>query len=135
MAVDPTGLRADLLALCESPPASIALCATDWADAVGDYAAAVVPASTTVAAAATALDTSIAAALALSGGAVATALDAAYQTFAGAVFGGMPGGSPSAPASAPGWAAQLLIPQVTHGDGADAFRDLIDTWFTSSGWS
>lgn len=135
MAVDPTGLRADLLSLFQAPPLTIALCATDWADAMGSYAAAVVPVSTTVAAAQAVLDVDVAAALALSGAAVAIALDAAYLTFAGAVFGGMVGGSPAAPAGPPGWPAQLAITQNSHGDGADAFRDMLDTWFTSTGWT
>jgi hypothetical protein len=137
MSVDPTGLRADLLTLFQSPPASIALCATDWADAIGAYAADVVPISTIVAAAQATLETATAAAFALPYPGSATALDAAYIAFAATVFGGMVAPAPpnAAPAGPPGWVAQLLIPQSSHGSAADVFRDLVDGWFTSTGWT
>ncbi len=138
MAVDATGLRADLLTLFQAPPATRALCGTDWGNAVGDYAAGVVPISTTVAAAAAVLGTSMASAFALTPVAtLAAALDTAFVTFGTSVFGGMvvPAPPNAAPVAPPGWAAQLAIEISTHELAADAYRDLINDWFTSSGWT
>lgn len=132
MTVDAAQLRTDLLAFFIAPPATSALCATEWGTIMEDYATPVVPPSATVAAAAVTLEAAMAAAFLTP--AAAAALDTAFAAFAATVFGGMPPMSPAAP-TAPGWAATLLVTAATHDAGADNFRDFINVWFTSTGWS
>jgi hypothetical protein len=133
MAVDAAGLEDDLETLFAAPPATIALCAADWADAVEAYATGVVPPSAAVAAAAATLEGAMVTAFGTP--AAGPGLDTAFVTFAATVFGGMPPMSPAAPAGPPGFPAAFLVPAATHAEGAANFKVLIDVWFTSTGWS
>jgi hypothetical protein len=102
-------------------------CAQGWADAVGSYAAGLLPVSTTVPAATTALAAALQSAFeSLSAG---SAVDDAFAAFAVAVaagqlplFTGVPPGSPL------GVVAQLSDPQETHALAAALFTALIDGW-------
>ncbi len=135
MAVDKSGLDADLLAFFSDPPLPTDECATAWADAMGAYAAGVVPPSTTVVAATATLEGAVESAL--NGVTTPVDMDTAFQAFAVTVFGGMP---PPPPAKIPApvgilFATPLATPSLTHAAGATKFADFIDTWFTSSGWT
>ena len=135
MSVDKSGLDADLLAFFSDPPLPVGECATAWADAMGAYAAGVVPLSITVVAATAALETAVASALAQP--VAAPAMDTAFQAFAVTIFGGMP---PPPPAKIPAptgiaFATPLASPSAPHALGASKFADFLDTWFTSSGWT
>ena len=120
-------LQSDLEALFAAPPATIAQCAQAWADATSSYASAIVPPSTTVAAAGATLSTALAAAFALPS--AAAAMDAAFLAFATAVGLGMAGYTPVPPPAPLGVAAQIAGPKpTTHAAAATAFATLIDTW-------
>jgi hypothetical protein len=128
MPLNPTGLETDLLALFSNPPATRSACAQEWADAMQAYASGVIPASTTVAAAAAVLKTSLEAAFALP--AAGAAVDTAFQVFAATVGTGMlPGWVATPPPAPPGFPAQLASPHpATHALAATAFKNLIDVW-------
>jgi hypothetical protein len=120
-------LQSALETLFGAPPATAAECAQAWADAVGSYAAAIVPASTTVSAAAEALAAPLQSAFESS--AAAQAFDAAFTSFAATLAAGMAPAFAGVPPPAPlGVAAQLSVTQDTHAAGASAFAALIDTW-------
>ena len=128
MPLDPAGLKTDLEALASSPSATVALCAADWADAVADYAAAVVPASSQVATAAATLQTALEAAF--SSGAAAAPMETAFAAFGVTVGAGMaPAFVATPPASPVGFAGLFTAPYpTTHSDAATGVRDAIDTW-------
>lgn len=128
MPLNPASLQSSLESLFAHPPASGAECAQAWANAIQDYAAAIVPVSTTVAAAAPALKSELEAAFASSS--AATGFDGAFANFAAAVAVGMlPAFAGTPPPSPLNIAGQLDIPQPTHAAAAAAFTALIDAWF------
>jgi hypothetical protein len=128
MPLNPSALQSSLESLFASPPATRALCAQAWADAIQGYAAAVVPASTTVTAACAALATALESAFALPS--AAAAFDAAFAALAVTVAGGMLPAFTGAPPPSPlGIAALLAGTQATHAAAAAAFASLVDTWF------
>lgn len=128
MPLDAVTLQSDLEALFAEPPASGAACAGLWAAAMLDYAAAVVPPSTTVSAAAQTLATALASAFASP--TAAPAFDAAFAAFAASVGLGMaPAFAPTPPAAPLGVGDLLVGSQPTHGAAAAAFAALIDEWF------
>lgn len=109
------------------PPASSAGCAQAWADALQSYAAGIIPASTTVAAAATTLSSALAGAFTAPD--AAPGMESAFLAFAVAVGGGMVGFVPTPPPAPVGFASQFAGPKpATHADAAAAFASLIDTW-------
>lgn len=123
----PAGLSSDLEALAADPPDTAAGCAQAWADAMETYAAGIVPASTTVSAAAAAL------AAALTGAfearPAAALLETAFLTFATTVGGGMAGFTPTPPPGPVGFVALFAGPNATtHAAGAAAMSGIIDTW-------
>jgi hypothetical protein len=128
MPLNPAALQSSLASLFASPPATRAACAQAWADAVNGYAAAIVPASTTVAAGVAALSSALASAFAAPS--AASPFDAAFAAFAVTVAGGMlptfTGVPPAAPLNVAG---QLATEQPTHAAAAAAWASLIDTWF------
>lgn len=131
MSLDPAGLKTDIEALASSPPATIALCATAWADAMGAYAADVVPASTTVASATATLDAALALAFDNTDEATtAAAMETAFATFATSVGAGMaPAFVATPPPGLVGFAALMVPPfPSTHSEAAEDVRDIIDAW-------
>ncbi len=128
MPLDAVTLQSDLEGLFVSPPPSAGACAGLWAAAMLDYAAAVVPPSTTVSAAAEALAGALTGAF---GSAVtATDVDVAFAAFAATVGAGMaPAFAPTPPASPLGIAELLVGSQPTHAAAAAGFAALIDEWF------
>lgn len=127
MSLDTAGLQSDLLALFQAPPATALGCGTAWGDALEAYASGVVPASTTVSAAAVTLRSSLAAAFATP--AAAALFDAAFAAFAVTVAAGMLPLFTGVPPAAPlGVAALLVLTQPTHAAAAAVFAGLIDTW-------
>jgi hypothetical protein len=106
-------LQNELEALFEAPPASAASCAGLWAAAMLDYAADVVPASTTVSTAAETLATALDAAFASP--TAPADFDAAFTAFAASVGGGMaPAFAATPPALPLGIGALLVESQPTH---------------------
>jgi hypothetical protein len=128
MPLAPPILQSALEALFAEPPLLVAECAEAWAQAMADYAAGVVPVSTTVAAAASSLATALAAAFATP--VAAPAFDAAMTAFAVTVGSGMLPAFVAVPPPAPlGVAALLAASQPTHAAAAAAFSAQIDAWF------
>lgn len=128
MPVDAVTLQSELEALFAEPPPSADECAGLWAAALLDYAADVVPASTTVPAAAEALAGALSTAFASED--AAPGVDAAFASFAAAVGAGMAPAFAATPPAEPLGIADLLIgSQPTHAAAAAAFAALIDEWF------
>lgn len=127
MPLAPPVLQSALEALFAEPPLLVAECAEAWGQAMASYATAVVPVSTTVAAAAASLTTALAAAFATP--VAAPAFDAAFGVFGASVAAGMLPLFTGAPPAAPlGIATLLAASQPTHAAAAAAFTAQIDTW-------
>jgi len=129
MALNLANLQADIEALAENPGDTIAACAQQWAEAVGSYASGVVPASTTVATAQTALQAALTAAFATP--AAAAAMELAFTAFATTVALGMVGaGFTGVPPPGPvGFAAQFAgAKPTTHAQAGQQLGTLIDAW-------
>lgn len=130
MPLELAGLKDDLEAFFADPPTTSEGCATKWADAVGAYAAGIVPPSTTVSAARDALEGAVLGAIGAP--AVAPGMEAAFAAFAVAVGSGQAGFVPTPPPAPVGFATALLPPfPTTHADAAGRWGDLINDWLTS----
>ena len=129
MPLNPSSLQSSLQSLFASPPGTRAACGQAWADAVKGYAASIVPASTTVNAAASTLASSLASAFAAPS--AASGFDAAFAAFATTVGTGMAaaGFTGTHPASPLNVASLLSSTRPTHAAAAAAFSSLIDAWF------
>lgn len=128
MPLNPSALQSSLESLFATPPGTRAACAQSWADAVNGYGAAIVPASTTVAAGGAALASALASAFAAPS--AASPFDAAFAAFAVTVAGGMLPAFTGVPPAAPLNSASLLgTTQPTHAAAAAAWASLIDAWF------
>lgn len=128
MPVDAVTLQSELEGLFTKPPPTADACAGLWAAALLDYAADVVPASTTVPAAAEALAGALTTAFASAD--AAPGVDAAFAAFAASVGAGMAPAFAATPPAAPLGIAELLVgSQPTHAAAAAAFAALIDEWF------
>lgn len=124
------GLKSELEAFFAEPPATHAGCAAKWADAMGAYAAGIVPPSTTVSTARDALEAAVLAAITTP--AAGPGMEAAFAAFAGTVGGGMVGFTPTPPAAPVGFVTALLPPfPETHAAAATKWGDLINDWLTS----
>ena len=142
MSLDTSGLTSDLDALFANPPcvlvgdlvdvaASRAACAAAWASTMQHYAVAVVPVSSTVVAAAAALDGALASAFAsdASWAELAADVDSAFVAFAAAVGTGMlPAYIATPPVGAPGFFAGIGASLPTHADAASYWSGKIDLW-------
>lgn len=131
MALDPAGLDVDLEALASSPGATIAACATLWADATESYAAAIEPPSTGVSSAAAALETALVSAFGNSDAAsTASAMEAAFAQFAATVGAGMaPAFTATPPPGEVGFAGLFAPPfPATHAEAAADVSSAIDAW-------
>lgn len=127
MALLLSALTAGLESVAADPPATEALCAVDWADAVEAYAIGIVPPSTTVVAAAAVLSIALTAAFNLA--AAAPAMETGFATFALAVGGGMAGFVSTPPPGIVGFVAQFAGPKpTTHAAAATAVGGIIDIW-------
>jgi hypothetical protein len=123
-------LQSALEALFAEPPLLVAECAEAWAQAMADYAAGVVPVSTTVSAAATSLSTALAGAFAKP--VAAPDVDAAFGVFSASVAAGMLPLFTGAPPPAPlGIATLLAASQPTHAAAAAAFATHIHQWMVT----
>lgn len=111
-------LASKLQAAFEQPASTAATCARQWADAVRDYAAPIVPPSTTVAAAADALAASLVSAFGTL--AAVPAMESGFASFGVAVGGGMAGFTPVPPSGLVGFAAQFAgpVPQTSEAAAA-----------------
>lgn len=124
-----SSLLADkLAALFADPPPDAAACGRAWGDAVKDYAADLVPPSTAVDSAASALGADLGAAFATP--AAIGAMEGAFSTFGATVAAGQAPTFTGAPPSGPvGFAAQFAGPKPeTHGEAASAIAGRIDVW-------
>lgn len=121
-------LQASLTQLATHPGADVPACAQAWASAVRDYAAAVVPLSTTVAAAGLTLQSQLTAAFAVRPSA-APAMESAFLAFATAVGLGMAGYVPAPPPGPIGLAALFTQPYpTTSALAAQGLATAIDAW-------
>lgn len=128
MPLNPASLQSALETLFAEPPMTAAECAQAWADAVGDYASGIIPASTTVPAATTALMAALQAAF--ESPSAPTDFDLAFTAFAATVGAGMlPAFSAVPPAAPLGVATLLATSSPTHAVAAASFASLIDVWF------
>lgn len=121
-------LQTDLADLAASPGATYAECAEAWASAIGSYASSVVPASTTVAAAQSALTGLLLAAFQTTN--AAPLMESAFTAFALTVGGGMAPAFVAVPPPAPvGFATKFTGPNpTTHAEAGQSLGTLIDTW-------
>lgn len=127
MALNLAALEAGLESVASSPPATSALCAEAWADAIEAYALAIVPASTTVSLAAIALASDFLSAF--TSGNAAPVMELALAQFAITVGGGMAGFIATPPPGPVGFAAEFAPPfPATHAAAAASVGALIDTW-------
>lgn len=129
MALNLATLQSDIASLAESPGATIADCAGQWADAMQAYAGGVVPATTSAAAASATLEAALVAAFAQP--AAAAAMEAAFLAFATTIGVGMAGaGFTGLPPAGPvGFAAQFAGPKpATHAAAGQQIGSLIDMW-------
>jgi hypothetical protein len=128
MPLDTTELFDGLLDVAANPGPDIPTCAQQWADAVEAYATAIVPASTTVSTAASALKSDLEVAFAVPLGA-APLMETAFATFATTVGTGMAPAFTATPPPGPvGFATQFALFPATHALAATALTNLIDAW-------
>jgi hypothetical protein len=131
MPVNPTTLANRLASNFAHPGPSFAACAQQWADAMVDYVAAMVPPSTTASAAGASLQGALAEAFAAPGGAV-PGMEQGFSAFALTLAGGMaPAFTGTPPASQVGFATLFggLIP--THAAAGARVAGLIHAWFVT----
>lgn len=130
MPLNIAGLQSALSSQFANPASSSSGCAQQWADAMTQYAAAVVPPSLTVSAAGSALAASLVVAFATP--AAAPGMESAFAAFAASVGAGMAPAFVGAPPPRPvGFASQFLLPSPTHAAAAASIAALIDGWARS----
>lgn len=120
-------VKADLVDDLESrlsdPPPTADECAAELAQAVGAYAADIIPASTTVASAAATLETALKSAYAQPSAIAPT--ESAFTAFASTVGSGMAGFTAVPPSGPVGFAT---MDASTRSGAFEALADKIDTW-------
>lgn len=127
MALNTAALTAQLTSLFTSPPDNIAGCASAWASAMQSYSASIVPASTTVSAAATALESALAAAFVNNGSpSMLATMEAAFASFAATVGGGMTGFTATPPPGPVGFAS--IGTQADNATAASTWTTDINSW-------
>lgn len=128
MPLNTPGLESALVTLAANPPPTVGGCAAAWANAMGTYANAIVPPSTTVAAAVSALQSALT--TAFGSPAAAPGMESAFAAFATTVGGGMaPAFVATPPPSPVGFAAQFAgTKPATHAAAGAQLRTKIDTW-------
>lgn len=128
MPLDPGALSSGIEEVASDPPPTSAECAQAWADAVGDFAAGVVPPSTAVSAAVTTLAGALATAFASP--AAAAGMESAFTAFGATVGGGMAPAFVATPPPGPVGFATLFAAghPATHAAAAAGISGIIDTW-------
>lgn len=127
MALNAPGLASSLSTLFTSPPNNINGCATSWANAMQSYAVAIVPASITVTAAATALDAELQSIFPNNNSpSMIPQLETAFANFATVVGSGMVGFTATPPPGLVGFAS--IGNQASTGAAALVWAALIDAW-------
>ena len=128
MPLVPANLQSDLQSISARPGATALDCAALWADTITAYAAAVVPPSTTSAAAGSALQASLASAFATL--AAAPLMDIALTTFAATLGAGMAPAFVAVPPPAPiGFATLFAEPYPSTAEAfAVKLSTAVDTW-------
>jgi len=133
MTLNKATLKSDLEDIAVNPPATTALCAKAWADAVGAYVTDLTPPPTpaSITAATAALEAALLSAFGTS--AAAAPMDAAFTTFGAALGTGMLPAFIATPPSNPVGFATLFTPPfpTTHSAAAQAMADAIHTWTTT----
>lgn len=123
-------LASDIESASESPGETAAACAQTWATLMGTYFTGVVPASTTVAAAQTALQGSLTSAFSAAPGAGLALLETAFLAFATSIAGGMAPAFVGVPPVLPVGFATLAAAE-TASEAASNIASLIETWAKS----
>lgn len=123
-------LSSDIQSATESPGETAAACAQTWASLMGTYFAGVVPASTAVTAAQTALQASLTSAFSAAPGAGLALLETAFLAFATTVGGGMAPAFVAVPPVLPVGFANLAAAE-TASEAASNIATLIETWAKS----
>lgn len=126
MALDLAALEEGLESVASNPPATHAACAKAWAEALGEYAEGIVPASTTVEVAVEILEEQLVAAFQTTN--AAPRMEIAMGLFAFALATGMAGFEPALPPVAVGFSDQFSTKPETHAQAAEEVANLIDTW-------
>lgn len=127
-------LEAQLLPLFQSPPDNRPDCASSWASAMNTYTAGIIPASTTVSAAATALEAELIGVFDSwwstdeQSGLTLDPFETAFANFALVVAGGMTaaGYTGTPPPGLVGFSS--LLDAEDHATAASNFASKIDTW-------
>lgn len=126
MPLNVSQLSSDLEEVAKNPGATIPECAHAWADAIKNYAAALVPPSTTVSAAAATLEGALAGAFA---SVAAPAMELAFTAFGLMLASGMLPAFVGAPPAGPvGFAALFATFPPTHQAAAAGVAAAIDAW-------
>lgn len=126
----PALLTSELEQLFAAPPATYDGCASSWAAAIATYAADIVPASTTIEAAAGTLAAALAAAFAQPSS--MDAMENAFTGFAASVATGMVGYTATPPVGPVGFAELFegALP-TTHAAAAQRLADLVHDWMVT----
>lgn len=127
MTLDKAALKAAIEDL--GPQDTRAHAAAAWATAMGDYAAGIVPASTTVGAAKAALETALTHAFGQAS--AAPEMETAFAAFAATLGGGMTGYTPTPPPGEVGFATRFATNRSSASVAATAVADAIDDWLTT----
>jgi len=133
MTLNKATLKSDLEDIAVNPPATTALCAKAWADAVGAYVTDLTPPPTpaSITAATAALEAALLSAFGTS--AAAASMETAFTTLGAALGTGMLPAFTATPPSGPVGFATLFTPPfpTTHSAAAQAMADAIHTWTTT----
>lgn len=133
MTLDKTSLKSDLEDIAKDPPATTALCAAAWANAMRGYVTELTPPPThaSITAATAALETALLSAFGTT--AAAPPMEAAFTTLGAALGAGMaPAFTATPPPDPVGYATRFTPPfPTTHSDAAQAMADAIHAWLTT----
>ena len=133
MTLNKATLKTALEDIAKNPPATTALCAAAWADAVGGYVTALTPPPTpaSITAATAALEAALLSAFGTS--AAAASMETAFTTLGAALGTGMLPAFTATPPSGPVGFATLFTPPfpTTHSAAAQAMADAIHAWTTT----
>ena len=133
MTLNKATLKSDLEDIAKNPPATTALCAAAWADAVGAYVTDLTPPPTpaSITAATAALEAALLSAFGTSD--AAAPMDAAFTTLGAALGAGMLPAFTATPPPSPVGFATLFAPPfpTTHSAAAQAMADAIHAWLTT----
>lgn len=105
-----------------------AQCAAEWAGAMQVFAVGVVPASTTVAAAAAALEAQLVAVFNSDVSSILAGMEAAFATFAATVAAGMAPAFVATPPLVPVGFSTLATPAIDSSAAATTWSSLLETW-------